>query len=50
LKEILATRKARLAQSLWNPVEIGAATDKSQRERRLAFLEKFNPRWTIERL
>jgi hypothetical protein len=31
-------------------VEIGAATDKSQRERRLAFLEKFNPLWTVERV
>lgn len=50
IEEILATRKARLALSLWNLVEIGAATDKSQRERRLAFLEKFNPRWTVERV
>src|SRR6266566_3062010 len=50
LAHSLASGKLRLALSLWNLVEIGAASDKAQQRRRLTFLEKFNPLWIVERV
>ena len=48
--EILASGKLRLALSLWNLFEIGSANDKLQRDRRLLFLEQFDPQWIRERV
>jgi hypothetical protein len=45
IEDILSSGKLQLALSLWNLIEIGAATDKAQQERRLVFLEKFKPLW-----
>jgi hypothetical protein len=50
IEEILSSGKLRLVLSLWNLVEIGSAADTAQRERRLSFLEKFNPLWIVERV
>ena len=50
LDDILSSGKLRLALSLWNLIEIGDAIDKAQQARRLAFLEKFNPLWVVERV
>lgn len=50
LERILNSGKWRLVLSLWNLFEIGSATDAAQRERRLSFLEKFNPLWIVERV
>lgn len=50
VKEILALPGFQLVLSVWNLVEIGSATDKVQREKRLAFLEEFNPLWVHERV
>ncbi len=46
---ILASGKTKLALSVWNLIEIGAADDKDQRDRRLAFLLGLNPMWVVER-
>jgi hypothetical protein len=50
IDDILSSGKVRLALSVWNLVEIGLATDKAQQARRLAFLEKHNPVWIVERI
>jgi hypothetical protein len=50
LQDVLAAKKLRLALSLWNLVEIGSATDAVQREKRLRFLEQFDPLWIVERV
>jgi hypothetical protein len=47
---ILALGRVRLAVSLWNLVEIGGATDRAQQDRRLAFLDRQNPVWIVERV
>lgn len=50
IRDILSFPSYQLALSIWNLVEIGSATDEQQRERRLSFLEAFNPLWTRERV
>jgi len=45
----VSEKKARLALSVWNLVELGMATDTAQQGRRLAFLEGLNPIWVLER-
>jgi hypothetical protein len=50
VEDVLTAEKAELALSLWNLFEIGSASDKAQRAQRLAFLEKFNPLWILERV
>ena len=50
LQDVLAAKKLRLALSLWNLVEIGSVTDAVQREKRLRFLEQFDPLWIVERV
>jgi hypothetical protein len=47
---IVGAGNARLVLSLWNLFEIGEATDKAQRERRLRFLEQCRPAWVLERI
>jgi hypothetical protein len=49
VEQVVASREVRLALSLWNLFEIGAASNMGQRDRRLAFLEKLDPLWMIER-
>lgn len=49
LAEALASENLKLALSLWNLFEIGAADDKAQQDRRLTFLLGFNPVWVVER-
>jgi hypothetical protein len=50
VQEVLDAKRLQLALSLWNLVEIGSATDLAQREKRLAFLERFDPLWIVERV
>lgn len=50
LEQAMASGRLRLALSLWNLFEIGADGDKTRQEKRLAFLEKLDPLWIIERL
>jgi hypothetical protein len=50
LRQASTSGKLRLALSVWNLVEIGSATDETQRESRLAFLESLSPVWVVERL
>jgi hypothetical protein len=47
---VLATGQVRLALSLWNLVEIGLGSDRKQQDRRLAFLEQYDPLWIVERV
>jgi hypothetical protein len=49
LKRAIASGNLKLALSLWNLFEIGAADDKGQQDRRLSFLQGFNPLWVVER-
>ena len=49
LERALASGNLKLALSLWNLFEIGAADDKGQLDRRLSFLQGFNPMWVVER-
>jgi hypothetical protein len=46
---IVTSGKICAALSVWNLVEIGAATDAGQLERRLAFLDSLEPVWLVER-
>lgn len=47
--ETVSKGRMRLALSLWNLFEIGAADDVAQQERRLSFLESLDPIWVVER-
>jgi hypothetical protein len=49
LSHAVGSGKIRLALSVWNLVEIGAAENKPQQERRLTFLEGLAPLWVVER-
>src|ERR1700676_2413665 len=49
LERAMASGNLKLALSLWNLFEIGAADDKGQQNRRLRFLQGFNPTWGVER-
>lgn len=46
----VASGSVRLAVSVWNLIEIGSAADRKQQERRLAFLERNDPLWIVERV
>lgn len=48
-RAVSAGGTARLVLSLFNLFEIGAASDNVQQDARLAFLEKLNPLWAVER-
>ena len=49
LTVLLKSGKARLGLSLWNLFEIACATDATQKEQRISFLEEFEPLWIRER-
>lgn len=49
LEQAVRSGKMRLALSLWNLFEIGAAEDAAQQERRLTFLQSLDPLWVVER-
>lgn len=50
LRRAIEPGKIRLALSVWNLVEIGAAADEAQREQRLTFLvDGLRPLWVVER-
>jgi hypothetical protein len=50
LRQAIISSGLRLTLSAWNLFEIGAASDRCQQDRRLAFLESLNPIWIIERV
>jgi len=49
VRQAVSSGEVRIALSLWNLFEIGAASDQAQQEERLAFLESLNPLWLVER-
>jgi hypothetical protein len=49
-RDVLALPGMRLVLSVWNLVEIGGHADLALRERRISFLEAFNPSWVLERV
>lgn len=49
IREAVLSGEVRIALSLWNLFEVGAASDQAQREVRLAFLESLDPLWLVER-
>ena len=49
LRLAIGSGKIRLALSVWNLYEIGAATDLAQRTQRLSFLSGLAPLYIVER-
>src|SRR5277367_4272441 len=49
LEQAVATRGLQLVLSVWNLFEICSASDLTQQEKRLSFLEKLRPLWVVER-
>ena len=50
LRQAIGSGKVRLALSVWNLYEIGAAADLAQRKQRIAFLSGLAPLYIVERL